>query len=323
MFNKKTLVLSLVLVLTLGVVFTVTNKAGAWWIFGDDKEEDKLTGRVIIDGSSTVYPITQAIAEEFMKEYPGVRVTVGVSGTGGGFEKYVVGETDINDASRTIGPKEKALANKNGIKSTRITVAYDGISVIVNPKNDWTQSMTVKELHQIWKPGSNVETWSDIRPNWPDKEIDLYGPGSDSGTFDYFTEAINGEEGASRANYTPSESDNVLVQGVAGNKYALGYFGYAYYKENKGKLDVVAIDNGAGKPVKPSMKTIGNGTYKPLARPLFFYVNNASLKNKKAVEKFVKFYMKNAKEIVPQIGYVPLSKAKYQSQLDKLDKVAN
>ncbi|AGB40805.1 phosphate binding protein [Halobacteroides halobius DSM 5150] len=312
MFNKRILTLSLVIILAMSAVF----------ISGCANNQEGLTGRVVIDGSSTVYPVTQAIAEEFMKEYPGVRVTVGSSGTGGGFQKYVVGETDINDASRPIGPKEKKLAKKNGIESIPVTVAYDGISVIVNPKNDWAQSMTVKELRQIWKPGSTVKKWSDIRPEWPNKPIDLYGPGTDSGTFDYFTEAINGEEGASRANYTASESDNVLVQGVAGNKYALGYLGYAYYKANKDKLNVVAIDNGAGKSVKPSMKTIGNGTYKPLARPLFFYLNKASLKNKEAVEKFVKFYMKNAKEIVPQVGYVPLSKAKYQSQFDKLDKLA-
>ncbi|GAB6100583.1 PstS family phosphate ABC transporter substrate-binding protein [Halanaerocella petrolearia] len=321
MFNKKTLALSLVLVLTLGVVFTATGKVGAWWIFGGDDEKEELTGEVVIDGSSTVYPVTQAIAEEFMKKHPGVRASVGVSGTGGGFEKYTIGETDINDASRKIKPSERKLARENGIKSTRVTVAYDGISVVVNPDNTWAKEMTVEELRKIWEPGSDVEKWSDIRPSWPDKKIDLYGPGSDSGTFDYFTEAINHEEGASRANYTASENDNVLVQGIKGNKYALGYFGFAYYLENKDKLNVVAVDNGNG-VVKPSMESIGSGEYKPLARGLYFYVSNNSLKDNKAVEKFVEFYMNNAKEIVPQIGYVPLSEEKYQSQLDKLNKIA-
>ncbi|KXS40265.1 MULTISPECIES: PstS family phosphate ABC transporter substrate-binding protein [unclassified Candidatus Frackibacter] len=319
MFKKKGIALTLVLFLAVGVVFAATGQADAWWIFGDDKKGDTVSGEVKIDGSSTVYPITAAIAEEFRKPYPDVRVSVGVSGTGGGFEKYVVGETDINDASRRIKPEERKLAEQNGIESIPVTVAYDGISVVVNPENTWAKSMTVDELRKLWQPGSNVETWSDIRPSWPDKKIDLYGPGADSGTFDYFTEAIVGEEGASRTDYTPSENDNVLVQGIAGNKYALGYFGYAYYEENKDKLNVVGIDSGNG-PVKPSMETIGNGTYKPLARPLFFYLNQASLK-RPAVEKFVKFYLNNAKVIVPQVGYVPLSSSKYQEQLKNIESI--
>ncbi|GAB6100582.1 PstS family phosphate ABC transporter substrate-binding protein [Halanaerocella petrolearia] len=310
MFTRKNLTLFLVSILAVSILL----------LSGCAQQEGGLSGEVLIDGSSTVYPVTQAVAEEFMKEYPGVRASVGVSGTGGGFEKYTIGEIDINDASRKMKDSERELAQENGIETMRATVAYDGISIIIHPDNDWAKSMTVEELNKIWKPGSNVKKWSDIRPEWPDKEIDLYAPGSDSGTFHYFTEAINHEEGASRADYTASENDNVLIQGVSGNKYALGYLGYAYYKENKEKLNTVAIDDGDGEAVQPTVETIGNGSYKPLSRGLYFYVSKNSLKDKEAVEKFVEFYMNNARDIVPQVGYVPLSQEKYQTQLDKFNK---
>jgi len=272
-----------------------------------------LEGTVKIDGSSTVYPITQAMAEEFSYENPRVRVTVGVSGTGGGFEKFTIGETDISDASRPIKDSEAAIAAENGIEFTKFVVAYDGITVVVNPENDWASNLTVDELRKIWEPNSTVKTWSDVRPEWPDEEIALYGPGSDSGTFDYFTEAIVGESGHSRADYTASEDDNVLVQGIAGNKYALGYFGYAYYIENKDLLNSVAVDW-----VLPASMTIENGKYSPLARKIFIYVNNDVVKRLE-VEAFLRFYFEKAQEIVPSTGYVALSS--YEKQLDKVDEL--
>jgi len=296
---KRNFILSLVVVFTL--VFT----------FGVLAEE--LEGTIKIDGSSTVYPITQAMAEEFSYENPRVRVTVGVSGTGGGMEKFTIGETDISNASRPIKDSEAAIAEENGIEFTKFVVAYDGITVVVNPENDWASNLTVDELKKIWEPNSSVETWSDVRPEWPDEEIALYGPGSDSGTFDYFTEAIVGEGGHSRADYTASEDDNVLVQGIAGNKYALGYFGYAYYIENKDLLNSVAVDW-----VLPASQTIENGKYSPLARPIFIYVNNDVVKRPE-VEAFLRFYFEKAQEIVPSTGYVALSS--YEKQLDKVDEL--
>ena len=273
---------------------------------------DALKGEVKIDGSSTVYPITEAIAEEFMKENPRARVSVAYSGTGGGFKKFAVGETDINDASREVKAEEKERAKENGIEMVRFTIAYDGISVIINPKNDWVKNLSAEQLNKIWEPGSNIKEWSDLNSNWPDKEIKLYGPGPDSGTFSYFTEVINGEEGAIRPDFTPSENDNVLVQGVAGDEGSLGYFGYAYYEANKDKLDAVAVNG-----IKPSMETIGNNSYTPLSRPLFIYVRKEALEDE-VVKEFIKFYLNNATKLVPQVGYVPLSEEGYQEQLEKL-----
>lgn len=281
-----------------------------------EQQAAKLSGAIEIDGSSTVYPITEAVAEEFMKENPEVMVTVGVSGTGGGFKRFTVGETDISDASRPIKDKEATIAQENGIEYFEMPVAFDGITVVINPKNNWAESLTVEELNLIWKPDSPVKKWSDIRPEWPDKEIKLYGPGTDSGTFDYFTDEINGDGGVSRSDYTASEDDNVLVQGVAGDEYALGYFGYAYYAENTGELKAVAIDNGNG-PVAPSMKTINNGSYAPLSRPIFIYSSKKSL-GREEVKEFVKFYMNQAPVLVKEVGYVPLPDSMYQDNLNKL-----
>ncbi len=314
MFNKKVVALSLVLALSLGVVFTLSGQAGAFWIFGgDDEEENAITGEVKVDGSSTVYPITEAMAEEFMKEYPDARVSVSFSGTGGGFKKFVVGETDINDASRPIKDEEAARAEENGIEYIPFKVGADALSVVVHPENDWAEDLTTEQLNKIWGPGSNVDQWSDVNPDWPDKEIKLYGPGSDSGTFDYFTEAINGESGAIRPDFTPSENDNVLVQGVAGSKYAMGYFGYAYYEENKDKLDTVAVNG-----VQPSFKSLEDGSYTPLSRPLFIYVRKASLQDP-TVKEFLKFYMENGKKLIPSTGYAPLSEKMYQKNIDKIE----
>ena len=276
----------------------------------------ELEGTVKIDGSSTVYPVTQAMAEEFSYVNPRVRVTVGVSGTGGGMEKFTIGETDISNASREIKPSELAKAEENGIEITRFTVAYDGITVVINPQNDWAEDMTVEELQRIWEPGSSVKTWSDVRPEWPNEEIELYGPGADSGTFDYFTGAIVGNESESRADYTASEDDNVLVQGVSGSKYALGYFGYAYFEENQDKLKAVAVNG-----VKPTPETIETNQYKPLSRPLFIYVNNAKVSEKPEVEAFLNFYFESAQELIPMVGYVPLTS--YEEQLNKVEELAN
>lgn len=277
----------------------------------------KLTGEIKIDGSSTVFPISEAVGEEFQKLYPDARVTVGVSGTGGGFKKFTVGETDISNASRPIKDKEKEAAAQNKIEYIELPVAYDGLSVVVNKDNTWVDKMTVEELKKIWEPGSKVTKWSDVRAGWPDEKIVLYGPGTDSGTFDYFTEAIVGKEDASRADYTASEDDNVLVQGIAGDKNSLGYFGFAYYVENKDKLKVVPIVDENGNAVEPTMETIKDGTYKPLSRPIFIYVSKASLA-KEEVKEFVKFYLTEGPKLVPEVGYVAMPDEKYQEGLSAI-----
>jgi phosphate transport system substrate-binding protein len=276
-----------------------------------------LTGKVRIDGSSTVFPISEAVAEEFNAVAPGVRVTVGVSGTGGGFKKFINKETDISDASRSIKTSEIEHALEAGINFIELPVAFDGLSVVTNSKNDWARSMTTAELKQIWEPGSLVKTWSQVRPEWPNEKIRLYGPGTDSGTFDYFTKVINGREQASRADFTASEDDNVLVQGVAGDLYSLGYFGYAYYKENQDKLNIVAIDGGAG-PVLPTEKTINNGTYAPLSRPIFIYINADSLDDP-AVAEYVDFYIENAGVLASEVGYIPLQDSTYAAAKERID----
>ncbi len=272
-----------------------------------------LKGVVKVDGSSTVFPITEAVAEEFLHEYPRVRVTVGISGTGGGFKKFLAGETDINDASRPIKKTELEKARKNGIDFIELPIAYDGLSVVVNPKNDFVDYLTVEELRKIWQPGSSVKKWSDIRPGWPTTPINLYGPGTDSGTFDYFTKVINGKAQASRPDFTASEDDNVLVRGIAGDKNSLGYFGFAYYFENRNILKIVPIESGDGL-VTPSMKTINDGTYKPLSRPIFIYIKTKSLE-KKPVREFVIFYLKNAGALAKEVGYVPLPTEQYTQAL--------
>jgi phosphate transport system substrate-binding protein len=256
-----------------------------------------------IDGSSTVYPITEAVAEEFKAHDPGVRVTVGLSGTSGGMKKFVVGEIDICDASRPIKDAEIASCKSNGIEYIELQVAFDGLSVVVNPENNWVDCLTVEQLKSLWQPESTVQKWSDLNPDWPNEPIKLYGPGTDSGTFEYFTEAIVGEARKSRGDYSPSEDDNMLVTGVSGGKYALGYFGYAYYEENKDRLKLLGIDNGDGNCVKPSVEAVRNGTYKPLSRPLFIYVNKKALERPE-IREFVEFYVTNASKLAGEIGYV-------------------
>ncbi|MBC8323120.1 MAG: PstS family phosphate ABC transporter substrate-binding protein [Candidatus Marinimicrobia bacterium] len=310
--NKKSIISVL---LNLSIAILVVSCGG-----NNEKSntQSKLSGYVKVDGSSTVFPITEAVAEEFRKVHPKVRVTVGVSGTGGGFKKFVMGEIDINDASRPIKGKEIKKANENVIGFIELPIAFDGLSVVVNKYNNWTDYLTKEELHTIWKPGSTVKTWADVRPEWPEKEIKLYGPGTDSGTFDYFTEAINGKSQVCRSDFSKSEDDNVLVQGIAGDKYSLGFFGFAYYKENKDKLNIVPIDGGNG-PVTPSEKTINNGTYQPLSRPIFIYVNPESIK-KPEVKTFVEFYLENTKHLVSEVGYVALPDKVYELGLNRLNK---
>ena len=275
-----------------------------------------LSGMVAIDGSSTVFPISEAMAEEFQIANPGVRVTVGISGTGGGFKKFCAGETDISDASRPIKPTEIDLCTENGIEPIEIPVAWDGLTVVRNAGNDWATCMTVDELARLWQPGSTIRSWNQIRPDWPDEEVVLYGPDTDSGTFDYFTEAIVGEEDASRNDYTASADDNVLVVGVEGDAGSLGYFGFAYYEESADRLGAVAIDNGSG-CVLPSRETIENGSYAPLSRPMFIYVKPDALA-KPQVRAFVEFYLDNATVLVPEVGYVPLAGEQYEEILTTL-----
>ena len=276
----------------------------------------ELKGSIEVDGSSTVFPVTEAVAEEFRKVHPGVQVNVGVSGTGGGFKRFVVGETDISDASRPIKAKESDAAMENGIKFIELKVGTDGLSVMVNPSNDYVECLTVDELKRIWEPGSTVKTWQDVRSEWPADEMRLYGPDTDSGTFDYFTEEIVGEARASRSDYTASADDNVLVQGIGGDRSAMGYFGYAYYAENKDKLKLVAVDSGNG-CVTPTGETIESGEYKPLARPLFIYVSMKSLERPE-VKSFVEFYMENGQQLVREVGYIAQAPEVYQQGLAKI-----
>lgn len=270
--------------------------------------------RVIkIDGSSTVYPITEAVAEEFQKMKKGaVKVTVGISGTGGGFKKFCRGETDISDASRPIVKKEMDACKEAGIEYIELPIAYDGIAVMVNPKNNWVTSMTPADLKKIWEPAAEkkITKWSQVNKAWPETPLNLYGPGVDSGTFDYFTEAIVGKSRASRGDFTASEDDNVLVQGIANDRGALGFFGYAYYAENKDKLKIVPIDGGKG-PIVPSEKTIMDGSYQPLSRPIFIYVSKKAAERPE-VKEFIEFYLKNASKLVKQVKYVPLPDRAYK-----------
>lgn len=276
-----------------------------------------------IDGSSTVYPITEAVAEEFQKlKKKEIRVTVGISGTGGGFKKFCRGETDISDASRPILKKEIDVCKEHGIEYVELPVAYDGLAVMVNPKNTWVKSMTIADLKKMWEPVAQgkIKKWNQVRSEWPDAPLKLFGPGVDSGTFDYFTEAIVGKAKSSRGDFTSSEDDNVLVQGIAGDKNSLGYFGLAYYEENKDKLKLVPIINPkTGKEIFPSEQTVMDGTYQPLSRPIFIYVSKKSL-DKPEVKEFVEFYLKNAAKLVKQVKYVPLPDKAYKHAEERFAK---
>ncbi|CAN5320244.1 PstS family phosphate ABC transporter substrate-binding protein [soil metagenome] len=298
--------------------------AMAFMVFacGNNKKETGNTA-ISIDGSSTVYPITEAMAEEFRTEDPGVNVTIGVSGTGGGFKKFGRGEVDIANASRPIKDEEIALAKENNISYVGLEVAYDGLAVVVHPDNDWVTCFTVEELKKIWEPAAQgtIKRWNQVNPAWPDEEMLLFGPGVASGTFDYFTEAIVGKSGSSRGDFTASEDDNVLVQGVSGSKYGLGFFGLAYFEENSDKLKLVGVNGGEG-CIMPSMETVKNGTYAPLSRPLYIYVNSSSLKNQKVID-FVNFYLDQAPVLLEDVGYFPLTTEEYKREKDKFQEFVN
>jgi phosphate transport system substrate-binding protein len=286
----------------------------------ETSENAKLEGTISIDGSSTVFPVTEAVAEEFRTVQPNVKVTIGVSGTGGGFQKFSRGETNLSNASRPIKDKEKEACAENNITYLELEVAYDGLAVVVNPENTWVDSFTVEELKKIWEPAAQgvIMKWNQIRPEWPNEEIHLFGPGVASGTYDYFTEAIVGKSGSSRGDFTASEDDHVLVQGITGDKFALGFFGLAYYAENSEKLTLIGVHNGE-QVVKPTLETVSNGTYSPLSRPLFVYVNSTSVKSPEVIE-FVNFYIDNAGELAEDVGYIPLPAELYTQQKENFSK---
>jgi len=277
---------------------------------------------IAIDGSSTVFPISEAVAEEFQKQHPGVKVTVGISGTGGGFKKFCNKEIDISNASRPIKDSEVEACQQANREYIELPVAFDGLAVVVNPQNDWVTELTVEDLKKIWEPDAQgkITRWNQVRPEWPDAPLNLYGPGTDSGTFDYFTEAINGKSGASRGDYTASEDDNVLVQGVAGDKNALGYFGLAYAEENKTRVKIVPVVNPkTGQPVEPTLETVNTGQYQPLSRPLFIYIA-LDQADRPEVQTFVEFYLQNAAELSKEVGYIPLPDEAYRLALERFQK---
>jgi phosphate transport system substrate-binding protein len=292
---------------------------------GDDDDASSgstnanLSGAVVIDGSSTVAPLSTVAAELFMTDNPNVNVTVGTSGTGGGFEKFCAGETDISDASRPIhadDENEGVACEAGGIEFDEFGIANDALTVVVNKENDWATGLTVDQLKTIWAPGSTVNNWNQVDPSYPDQALKLFGPGTDSGTFDYFTAAVNGEEGASRTDYQPSEDDNIIIQGVEGDKGAMGYFGYTYYEENADNLNAVSVDG-----VAPSSDTVQDGTYTPLGRQLFIYPSKQALDSKPQVKAFVEYYINNIDDIVNEAGFIPLNdeqKTQLQAAYDQL-----
>lgn len=281
---------------------------------GDDSK------KVMVDGSSTVFPIMEAVAEEYSAENPNVKATIGVSGTGGGFEKFIAEETDISNASRPIKEEEIKALKEAGIEYTEFKLALDGLSVVVNKENDWVDQLTVEELKKMWSESSDVKTWADVREGWPEEEIKFFSPGADSGTFDYFDEVIlDGEQIDKDA--ALSEDDNVLVQGVTGTKHAIGYFGFAYYLENKDDLKVVPIVNKEDKAITPSQETIQSGEYEPLSRPLFIYVNHEAVKDE-TVYDFMKYTLENAGKMAEAVGYVALPDSVYEDQLNKIEEIA-
>jgi phosphate transport system substrate-binding protein len=302
-------------------VLAITAACGAQGTEGNKEqageETKQLQGEIKIDGSSTVFPIMEAVVEEYSMQQPNVKVPVGSSGTGGGFEAFIAGETELSNASRPIKDEEKAALEEKGIEYTEIQLAFDGLSVVVNKDNDWVESLTIEDLQKIWIEDGTTKKWSDINPDWPAEEIKLYSPGTDSGTFDYFDEVIlDGKPIVEKA--TLSEDDNTLVQGVQGDKNAIGYFGYAYYAENKDTLKIVAIDGGDG-PVEPNNETIESGEYSPLSRPLFTYVKNSAIKEQEEVYDFVKFLLENAATLSEDVGYVKLPDEEYTKQLETLE----
>lgn len=312
------------LFVTLGTVLTLAACGNEMTDNGSGSEDGDATqgisGSVQADGSSTVFPIMEGVAEEFSIENPDAQVTIGVSGTGGGMEKFIAGETDITNASRPMKEEEATMLEEAGIEYTEFTVALDGLSVVVHPDNDWVDSLTIEELSAIWLDTSDVETWADVRPGWPEEEIELFSPGTDSGTYDYFDEVVLDGEQINRE-AALSEDDNVLVQGVMGSKNAISYFGYAYYAENKDNIKIVPIVNGEGEAITPTSETVQDGTYEPLSRPLFIYVNNESIKTNNAAYEFAKYTLETSGEMATEVGYVALEDAIYQEGLSKLEEL--
>lgn len=289
-----------------------------------DSKGSGLSGDIKVDGSSTVFLISEAVAEEFQKGEPGVKVTVAGGGTGGGFKRFCAGETDVQDASRPISPAEVELCAMNQIEYIELPVAYDGLAIVVNPKNDWVKHITTAELKKMWEPAAQAKVmkWNQVRPGWPDKELHLFGAGVDSGTYDYFTEAINNKAKSSRGDYTSSEDDNVLVQGVSKDELALGFFGLAYYEASKDILALVPVDdgkaeNGAG-PVAASVETVKDGTYQPLSRPLFIYVSKKAL-DRPEVAAFIKYYLQHGAKLSAEVKYIPLPDKAYELAQKRVD----
>ncbi len=322
--SSRRLLLSSLLVITLGAVSCTPSPAGGGGTAagGDTPAATDVTGAVNIDGSSTVYPISQAMAEEFQGANPNAQVSVAFSGTGGGMKKFCAGEIDVADASRAIKQEEIDACTKAGIEFIELPVALDGLAVVVNPQNTWAKCLTVAELKKIWEPAATgkVTNWNQVRPDFPDAPIKLYSPGTDSGTFEYFTEAINEEAKASRTDITPSEDDNVLVQGVSGDPNAMGYFGVAYFEENQDKLKLVEVENPETKECKAPipLDNVIDGTYSPLSRPLFIYVSKKAMDEKPAVKAFVDFYLNNPTEIVKSTGYVELPAEAYTKAQERV-----
>ncbi|MCA9876158.1 MAG: PstS family phosphate ABC transporter substrate-binding protein [Thermomicrobiales bacterium] len=279
-----------------------------------DADLSALTGTIESDGSSTVGPLTQAVAEEFIGAAPNVQISVDISGTGGGFERFCNGEIDVQNASRGIKEEEAANCAANGVDWYQFEVAYDGITVVANKENTWATCLTADQLKQLWQKESPATTWADLNPEWPAETVNLYGPGTDSGTFDFFVEAILGEDDI-REDFNPSEDDNVLVSGVAGDVNALGYFGLAYYEANQDTLNAVGVDNNTGECVVPTQETVRDGSYAPLSRPLFVYISAASL-DRPEVQEFTRFYLENAAELAPEVGYVASPDEVYAKDLE-------
>jgi phosphate transport system substrate-binding protein len=279
---------------------------------------------ITVDGSSTVYPITEAVAEEFQKVNPGTKATIGISGTGGGFKKFCAGEIDISDASRPIKPTEVEACAQGKIEYIELPIAYDGLAIVVNPKNNWTDCVTVAELKKMWEPEAQAKTtkWSQVRDGWPANDLHLFGPGVDSGTYDYFTEAVVGKEHSSRGDFQSSEDDNTLVQGISADRSALGFFGFAYYEENKSKLKLLGVDDGKdenGKGcIQPSRESVEKGQYQPLARPLFIYVKKQSAERAE-IQKFINFYLEKGPALVGEVGYIALPAEAYKLAKKRFD----
>ncbi|WP_245799251.1 PstS family phosphate ABC transporter substrate-binding protein [Virgibacillus siamensis] len=312
--RRRTIFVSLFISLTVVLLAACGNAEGSKGTGNGNETE------IMVDGSSTVFPILEGIAEEYQTKNPDAKVNIGVSGTGGGLEKFIAGETHISNASRPIDKEEKKLLKEKGIEYTEFEVALDGLSIVVNKKNDWVDKLTVGQLKEMWSEKGEVQSWSDIKKGWPDEEIKFFSPGADSGTYDYFSEVVLGE-GQIRKDAALSEDDNVLVQGVTGSKNGIGYFGYAYYAENKDQLKAVPIVNSKGSPVLPSHESIKSGTYNPFSRPLYIYVKNEALKNE-SVYDFVKYTLEHAGKMAEAVGYVAKPEKAYKKDIKKIENIA-